>query len=87
VLLTLARVVDRIGKLAESGEGIISAKALRRHVRRALLAERAPDLFRCCRVLRRGRAFISLEDIMGASSSRHAWMLIFSLLDRLHVFV
>ena len=40
-LVRLARVVDRLRKLAESRDGPAAADELRRHERRALLAERA----------------------------------------------
>jgi hypothetical protein len=40
-LVRLARVVDRVRKLSEAGAPVPSAGELRRHERRALLAERA----------------------------------------------
>ncbi len=44
-LLRLARVVDRIRKLGEPAEKAPSAADLRRHERRALLAEQAVRIF------------------------------------------
>jgi hypothetical protein len=44
-LVRLARVVDRVRKLAEAGRPADDVNALRRHQRRALLAERAVLIF------------------------------------------
>src|SRR5450755_845226 len=44
-LVRLARVVDRLRKLAEVDGGAVDAKLLERHKRRALCAERAVQLF------------------------------------------
>jgi hypothetical protein len=43
----LARVVDRVRKLAEAGGPPAAASELERHERRALLAERAVTCFFC----------------------------------------
>ena len=45
VLVRLARVVDRVRKLAELREAPRDANEIRRHERRALLAERAISLY------------------------------------------
>jgi Protein of unknown function (DUF2721) len=44
-LVRLARVVDRLRKLAEVDGGAVDAKLVERHKRRALCAERAVQLF------------------------------------------
>jgi hypothetical protein len=45
VLVRLARVVDRVRKLAELSDAPRAAEEIRRHERRALLAERAISLY------------------------------------------
>src|SRR5260370_8767133 len=45
VLVRLARVVDRVRKLAELRDALRDADEIRRHERRALLAERAISLY------------------------------------------